>query len=153
MKLASTPTEDDLLDLIHVQFAVTCDDLREVSIKSWCSLALEDVRDDVCIRLVGTDESAELNEKYREQRTASNVLAFESDIPNHLGDIVICLDVAVAEATEQRKSLEAHVAHLVVHGTLHLRGFDHDDLTEAVEMEAKEVSVLRSLGFENPYEI
>lgn len=152
MKQASTPQEEDLSELIDVQFAVTCNSLDEASIRSWCDVALEDVTHGVCVRLVGSEESADLNSKYRTQNVATNVLAFESDIPNCLGDVVVCVDVASAEAIQQHKSLKSHVAHLVIHGTLHLRGFDHEDSTQASEMEAKEVSLLRSIGISNPYE-
>jgi probable rRNA maturation factor len=120
------------------------------------------------VRVVGPTESRRLNARYRGRNKPTNVLSFPAaELPvgrskapqaaldnptiRPLGDLVICPDVLRAEAREQHKSLRAHWAHLVVHGALHLVGYDHEDLADANRMERREVSVLRRLGFANPY--
>jgi probable rRNA maturation factor len=109
------------------------------------------------VRLVGAPESRTLNERYRGRARPTNVLSFPAaPLPRAataqpLGDLVICGRVLRAEARSQRKTLRAHWAHLVVHGTLHLIGYDHERARDARRMERREVSVLRSLGFANPY--
>ena len=100
---------------------------------------------------------AELNRMYRQKEGPTNVLSFSCDVPEGvpcqiLGDLVICAPVVEREALEQNKSLEAHWAHLVVHGILHLLGFDHMEDTAAEEMEALEIKILQDLGYTNPYE-
>ncbi|RYY80561.1 MAG: rRNA maturation RNase YbeY [Moraxellaceae bacterium] len=118
---------------------------------------------DISVRLVDATESQSLNLHYRQKDKPTNVLSFPSELPEEilpmlaqspLGDLVICIPVVVAEALEQHKTSEAHFAHMVVHGTLHLMGYDHElGATEATEMEAIEIKVLQQLGFANPYEI
>jgi len=109
------------------------------------------------VRVVGPTESRRLNARYRGRDKPTNVLSFPAlELPaagheRPLGDLVICPQVLRAEAREQRKSLRAHWAHLVVHGALHLVGYDHEDPAEANRMERREISVLRRLGFPNPY--
>jgi probable rRNA maturation factor len=109
------------------------------------------------VRVVGPRESRRLNARYRGRDKPTNVLSFPApELPAGsdqlpLGDLVICPDVLRAEAREQHKSLRAHWAHLVVHGTLHLVGYDHLHPAEASRMERREISVLRRLGFPNPY--
>jgi len=113
----------------------------------------------VTVRLVTEDESAALNASYRDQPGATNVLAFSgpgeamSDVTveTELGDLVICLPVACREADEQDKPPVAHLAHLVVHGTLHLIGYDHQQEADAERMENIEIQVLGGLGFADPY--
>ena len=98
-----------------------------------------------------------LNKNYRGKDYATNVLSFPADVPDELldipllGDLVICVEVVEREAQEQRKALEAHWAHLVIHGCLHLLGYDHIDDDEAEEMEALERSLLAELGHPDPY--
>ena len=112
----------------------------------------------ITLRLVGLKESQHLNEMYRHKLGPTNVLAFagaQSDVPDvedELGDLVICLPVVHDEAEAQGKSPLAHLAHLVVHGTLHLAGYDHDNETTAARMEAVETKVMLGLGFPAPYE-
>jgi probable rRNA maturation factor len=107
--------------------------------------------------VVGRGESRRLNARYRGRDKPTNVLSFPApELPAGsdqlpLGDLVICPDVLRAEAREQHKSLRAHWAHLVVHGSLHLIGYDHLHPAEASRMERREISVLRRLGFPNPY--
>ena len=107
------------------------------------------------VRVVGEDESRALNSQFRGIDRPTNVLAFpsESDYLEYicLGDLVICAPVVIEEARQQGKSLEAHWAHMVVHGMLHLQGYSHDEDAEAEEMEALEVKILSTLGYSNPY--
>ncbi|HQQ63232.1 MAG TPA: rRNA maturation RNase YbeY [Pseudomonadales bacterium] len=126
---------------------------------TWIRAALAGLRQraEVSIRIVSAVESAELNAHYRQKDQATNVLSFPSDLPEDcnpplLGDLAICADVVEREARDQGKTLESHWAHMVVHGTLHLLGFDHVDDAEAEQMEAREIAILRQLGFANPYE-
>ena len=106
------------------------------------------------IRLVDEAESASFNEIYRHQAKPTNVLSFPfvPPIPDAtLGDLVICAPVIQREAVEQHKKLSAHLAHMIVHGTLHLLGYDHQNDEEAKRMETLEVTLLDTLGFLNPY--
>jgi probable rRNA maturation factor len=112
------------------------------------------------IRVVGSAESRRLNARYRGKDKPTNVLSFPPAPLPHLaadsrplGDLVICAQVVRSEAREQRKPLEAHWAHLVVHGALHLVGYDHEREAQAKRMERREITVLRRLGFANPYRI
>ena len=102
------------------------------------------------IRIVGRREGRELNRRYRRRDYATNVLSFPY---GRTGDIVLCHPVIAREAREQKKSLRAHYAHLVVHGVLHLRGHAHDDKASARRMEALEIRTLRRLGFVDPYTV
>jgi probable rRNA maturation factor len=100
----------------------------------------------ITLRIVGRREGLFLNRKYRGKGEATNVLSF------HTGDVVLCDPVIRREARQQRKSLHAHYAHLVVHGALHLQGHDHLKKKDAARMQRAEVRALRRLGFANPYE-
>lgn len=112
---------------------------------------------ELCIRIVDEVESAELNERYRGKPGPTNVLSFpcEADVPGDapLGDLAICAPLAAAEAEAQGKTPEAHWSHLVVHGVLHLLGFDHIGDHDAGTMEAEERAILARLGYPDPYEI
>ena len=107
------------------------------------------------LRIVGEAESRELNRRYRGKDTATNVLAFAADADyldyDCLGDLVICAPLVAAEAAAQGKSEEAHWAHLVVHGMLHLQGYDHQQPAAARAMERLEIKILDTLGYTNPY--
>ena len=109
------------------------------------------------LAVVGAPESRRLNSQYRGRDCATNVLSFPAPPPppgapvRALGDLVICARVLRAEARAQAKTLRAHWAHLVVHGTLHLIGYDHERDADARRMERREIAVLRRLGFANPY--
>ena len=127
-------------------------------IQAWSRAALASAKreGEVAVRIVGADESAHLNAAYRGKRGATNVLSFPYDAPpgiQHwpLGDIVICAPVVAHEAREQDKTLEAHWSHMVVHGTLHLLGFDHIRKADACVMEDQERTILAALGFADPY--
>lgn len=108
---------------------------------------------EINIRITDDKESAQLNAQYRQKKKATNVLAFPlqdaGDI--FLGDLVLCVPVIKQEAIEQNKSLSMHFSHMIVHGTLHLLGWDHKTDTEAERMEALEIKFLKALGFSNPY--
>ena len=112
---------------------------------------------DMTVRIVGINEGKELNNTYRHKDYATNVLSFPFEAPegvevNLLGDIVICAPVVNAEADEQHKSERSHWAHLTIHGTLHLLGFDHIEDSDAEVMEAIEVNAMAQLGYPDPYE-
>ena len=106
----------------------------------------------VTLRIVGGREGRALNRRYRGRDYATNVLTFVYDDGASLGgDIVLCVPVVRREARAQRKALAAHFAHLVIHGMLHLQGYDHARNDDAGRMEAREVALLRVLGYANPY--
>jgi probable rRNA maturation factor len=110
----------------------------------------------VCIRIVGAAASRRLNAGFRGKDKPTNVLSFpaarvERDLESSLGDLVICAPVVAAEAHAQRKALAAHWAHMVVHGVLHLRGYDHQTARQARVMEGLEVEILRGFGYHDPY--
>jgi probable rRNA maturation factor len=110
---------------------------------------------EVTVRLVGEAESADLNKRYRGKRGPTNVLSFTYDLPpgkaGLAGDLVVCAPVVRREAAQQDKRPRAHWAHMLVHGILHLRGYDHVHHTDAQIMEALEVRILKRLGFPDPY--
>ena len=113
---------------------------------------------EIGVRVVGPAESRRLNARYRGKDKPTNVLSFPAQMPpaptlgpTPLGDLVICAQVVRSEACEQDKGLRAHWAHLVVHGALHLIGYDHERIRDARRMERREIAVLRRLGFSNPY--
>jgi len=131
----------------------------EEDFRRWCELALRQRSADseLTIRLVDEAEGRELNHTWRQKDYATNVLSFPADVPDELldipllGDLVICVPVVAREAAEQGKPLEAHWAHLVIHGCLHLLGYDHIDDAEADEMETLERQLLAELGHPDPY--
>ena len=104
------------------------------------------------LRFVDAAEGRELNRDYRGKDYATNVLTFDYDKELVIADIILCTDVLLAEAAEQRKTVEAHTAHLIVHGVLHAQGYEHENDHEAEEMEALETDILAKLGFPNPYQ-
>jgi probable rRNA maturation factor len=130
-------------------------------LQAWTHAALgRHARDtQVALRVVGTAESRRLNAHYRGKHAATNVLSFPAPAlpvvraagPRPLGDLVICARLLQHEARAQGKKLRAHWAHLVVHGALHLIGYDHERARDARRMERREIAVLRRLGFPNPY--
>ncbi|RBI51479.1 rRNA maturation RNase YbeY, partial [Xanthomonas oryzae pv. oryzae] len=133
-----------------------------VSFRKWVAAALKGrIREaDLAVRLVDEKEGCSLNHHYRGKDYATNVLSFPAELPEGLpkgikmpllGDLVICAPVVAREAAEQGKSLAAHYAHLTVHGTLHLLGWDHDDDKEADAMEQLEREILADLGIDDPY--
>ena len=124
----------------------------------WAGAALAPVRHSLVlsVRVVGLARSRSLNARYRHKNKPTNVLSFggAGRIPDgryFLGELVICAPVVAREAREQQKTLESHWAHMLVHGVLHLLGFDHEVEAEAVRMAAREIQILDRLGFLDPY--
>ena len=146
---------------IVVQYAVKRRGVPHArSLRRWARSALGRTRHTVCLRIVGAAESRRLNRIWRGKDNPTNVLSFPSgssvpDIraPRHLplGDLAICAPVVAREAHEQGKTVNAHWAHMVVHGVLHLLGYDHVRERDATAMEALEVKLLARLGFADPY--
>ena len=127
-------------------------------IQRWVDAALDGFNQDteIVVRIVDEQESAELNEQYRLKPGPTNILSFPVEVPdgielNLLGDLVVCAPVLEKEALEQHKALTDHWAHIIVHGVLHLLGYDHIDDDEAELMESKEISILNKLNIKNPY--
>ncbi|MDQ2927932.1 MAG: rRNA maturation RNase YbeY [Pseudomonadota bacterium] len=117
----------------------------------WLRSALE-APAEITLRVVGADEGRSLNRQYRAKDYATNVLTFAYETKPHLvADVVLCAPVVEREAKEQGLDLEAHYAHLVVHGALHALGFDHERAAEAKAMEARESALVVGLGFADPY--
>ncbi|VAX11734.1 Metal-dependent hydrolase YbeY, involved in rRNA and/or ribosome maturation and assembly [hydrothermal vent metagenome] len=111
---------------------------------------------ELSLRIVDETEGSALNKQYRDKDYATNVLSFTCDLPaevdiNLLGDLVICAPVVQREAEEQGKTEQAHWAHMIIHGMLHLLGYDHLNDADAKKMEAHEIAILAGLGFSNPY--
>lgn len=146
--------------LVDLQIASDAKDLPSPEqLESWANAAQQspDKEQEITIRLVDEAESQSLNDTYRQKNKPTNVLSFPFEAPpeieiNLLGDLVICVPVVKQEAQEQQKTEEAHWAHMVIHGTLHLQGFDHIEDEEAEEMEALETAILKELGYPAPYE-
>ena len=138
---------------LSVQYAMTGDDVptRPV-LRRWATAALA-TDADVTLRFVDFVEGELLNRSYRRRRGPTNVLSFVyDDRPGMVhGDVVLCLPLLRQEAADQGKTLAAHCAHLVVHGMLHLQGYDHRRSNEAATMEAREIAILAALGVANPY--
>ena len=124
----------------------------------WASAALHEHGEaKLLIRLVDRQESRQLNAQYRHKDKATNVLSFPADLRQEvglalLGDIIICAPIVAEEAQNQHKTVEAHWAHLTIHGILHLLGHDHQAEQDASAMESLETGILRSLGFPDPYQ-
>lgn len=135
---------------------------EECAIQKWAAAALEAActpdrkAAEVSVRIVDEAESQELNARYRGKDKPTNVLSFPADLPPELelpllGDLVVCAPIVAREAEEQGKSLEAHWAHMLVHGCLHLLGYDHIDDAEAETMEALETRIITQLNYPPPY--
>jgi probable rRNA maturation factor len=128
--------------------------LPRATVASWIKAALF-ADGELTVRFVDADEGRTLNRTYRGKDYATNVLTFayaESQDDPVAGDLILCCPVVEKEAAEQRKPLGAHYAHLIVHGTLHAQGYDHEAEDEAQEMEAIETEIMDTLGFPDPYQ-
>ena len=143
---------------LSVQYAAAAPELPTVAqLKCWAEAALVP-RDnaELTIRIVDAVEGGQLNERWRKSPGATNVLSFPSRevarlAPDLLGDVVICAPVVIQEAEQQNKNVEAHWAHILIHGVLHLTGYDHQNPEDATRMENLEISILEKLGYQNPY--
>jgi probable rRNA maturation factor len=146
---------------VDVQHA--CQEIPPVTdqmLTEWATTAIKPYRDsaELTVRLVDAKEITTLNHTYRKKNKPTNVLAFPAVYPDDielefplLGDIIICSSVLKQESEEQDKPLVAHWAHIVIHGVLHLLGYDHIKESEALKMQAIEIGLLAKLGFDNPY--
>src|SRR5579859_2281488 len=137
---------------LSVQYGVAKNRLPSPKqVRSWAKAALlTDAQ--VTFRLVGAREGRKLNRDFRSRDYATNVLTFAyPDLEPLTGDIVLCVPVIAQEAGKQRKPIEAHFAHLVVHGMLHLQGYDHEINKDAKVMEALEAEIVVKLGYAHPY--
>jgi probable rRNA maturation factor len=148
-----------VIHIIDIQYAIDdvgLPDKEQLSL--WANAALHDVDtiSELSIRIVDETEGAQLNEEWRKKKGPTNVLSFPAELaeevqPSLLGDIVICAPIIAREASEQGKLLHAHWAHMVIHGTLHLLGYDHIEGAQAEIMESLEIDILNKLDIDNPY--
>ncbi|SFB92734.1 rRNA maturation RNase YbeY [Pseudoalteromonas denitrificans] len=147
-----------MIDL-DLQIACEFEDLpSEKSFQQWAQKALEKFKPDaeLTIRVADSAESQQLNFEYRGKNKATNVLSFEFEAPQGIeialiGDLLICPEVVKRESIEQDKEFHHHFAHMVVHGCLHLLGYDHIKEDEAQEMESLEKNILATMGIDDPY--
>jgi probable rRNA maturation factor len=128
--------------------------LGRAAVARWIRAALAVPAAEITVRVVDVEEGLALNRGYRGQDHATNVLTFPySSAPVLAADLVLCAPVVEREAEAQGVALDAHYAHLVVHGTLHAQGFDHERRADAKRMEAREREILAALGFADPYPV
>ena len=148
--------------LLSVDRATNVASPTDATLQGWVShtltqtASLREPTPELSIRITDNEEAADLNQAYRAKAGPTNVLSFPADVPAEtgsglLGDLVICAPLVQREAAQQKKPEEAHWAHLVIHGVLHLLGHDHQVPAEAEQMEALEIDLLGHLGFPNPY--
>lgn len=164
-KVEGGPALSVLFDVAE-NIDLASDRLNETFVRHWCLAALQaqstlelaTVQEiEVSVQLVDSATIQALNQQYRGKNTPTNVLSFNSDMPvlpgglMALGDLVLCPDVVQREAREQEKLLDDHWAHLLVHGTLHLCGYDHEELNQAEAMESMEIRILSGSGISDPY--
>ena len=148
------------MNVIEIQTIYQASNLPdEKKIQRWIDAALQKHPSDteIVVRIVDEQESAELNQQYRHKSGPTNILSFPFEVPDGieldlLGDLVICAPVLEKEAIEQQKVLADHWAHIIIHGVLHLLGYDHIEDNEAELMEIKEISILKTLTIANPYQ-
>ncbi len=142
---------------VGVQYACLDNELpQKPQVRTWARAAIDvdgKRRGQITVRFVDADEARRLNRDYRHRDYATNVLSFPyAREPVVCGDLVLCAPVVAREAAEQGKPLEAHYAHLIVHGLLHLQGYDHEtSARQAAEMESRERRVMHALGYPDPY--
>jgi len=148
----------------HIDIQHACEETIPISdetLSNWAQLTLKEHRKvaELTLRFVDLNEITYLNHTYRNQDKPTNVLAFPSNIPDNielefplLGDVIICPSVLQTESLDLNKPLTAHWAHIVIHGILHLLGYDHIEEAEAATMQKLEIELLMQLGFNNPYD-
>lgn len=147
--------------MVSVEVQYAANDMNapgEENFQQWSAIipVKNNDQQEASIRIVEEDEIAELNMRFRKKVGSTNVLAFPAEYPpgvelNFIGDIVICAPVVIKQAQEQGKSVESHWAHMMLHGILHLQGYDHIEAQDAEIMEALEVQFMTKLGYPNPY--
>lgn len=144
------------VEIQHIDRTIGCP--IDSDFQLWVDTALEEIPEvkEVVIRIVDELESADLNYRYRQKQGATNILSFPADFPKSyeiplLGDLVVCAPVIAQQAKQQKKALNDHWAHIVIHGVLHLLGYDHEEELDAETMEQKEIKLLQALGIEDPY--
>lgn len=163
MRIRVKPQMNNNVPSVCLDLQIACDDKNlpcKEDFQHWVDAALTPYKKpfELTIRLVSNEESQQLNCQYRGKDKPTNVLSFPFEVPEGidldlLGDLIICVPVVEREAIEQKKVLTAHWAHMVIHGCLHLLGFDHIEDDEANEMEALETKIITALKFPAPYEI
>lgn len=142
---------------LDVQFATDIPSVpTRVEFARWANSVPTKKQTTACLRIVDEPEARALNHKFRKINKATNVLSFPAEFPEQvevsfLGDIVVCASVVQGEAQQQHKEIDDHWAHLLIHGLLHLQGYDHVDDEDAHKMEALEIEILSSIGISNPY--
>ena len=141
IQFASTAIEDKVLAIASL-----------AAIKKWVKATIQ-LHGLITLRFVNAAEGKKLNFAFRNKEYATNVLTFPYDLGKKalVADVIFCLPVIQKEALEQGKVVKAHLAHLIIHGCLHAQGLDHENDKEAKKMEGKEIALLKSLGFTNPY--
>ncbi len=148
------------MNFIDLQLVTESKDIpSEMLFQRWMDIVLTDsgVDSEVLIRIVDEDEMIQLNQQYRNKQGTTNILSFPFDVAEDvdnilLGDLVVCAPVVEQESQEQGKLLEHHWAHMIIHGLLHLLGYDHINDDEADEMESLEIKFLTAINISNPYE-
>jgi probable rRNA maturation factor len=155
--MPSSPSRPRVASLPALQLSLQFADARHKAqlprhkVARWIRAAL-DAPAQLTVRIVDADEGRSLNQGYRGKDYATNVLTFDyQHEPEVVADLILCAPVVEQEALAEQRSLEAHYAHLLVHGTLHAQGHDHEDEAEALAMEGRETAILRGLGFDDPY--
>ena len=157
IKMVSKQVSPSKLE-IDIQFASTAIEDKVLTIaslaviKKWVKSAVQ-LNGLITLRFVNTAEGKKLNFAFRNKDYATNVLTFPYELTKKTlaADLIFCLPVIQKEASEQNKTVKAHLAHLIIHGCLHAQGLDHENDKEAKKMEGKEIIILKSLGFTNPY--
>ncbi len=148
------------MNLIEIQIESQSKQIpAEKQFEDWVDGVLknEDQDSEIVIRIVDEDEMIRFNEQYRDKKGITNILSFPFEAPEGvesplLGDLLVCAPVVEEESKEQNKKLEHHWAHLIIHGILHLLGYNHIDDVEAEEMEKLEIDILTTIGINNPYQ-
>lgn len=161
--MKTTAMRDPDLLILDCQREMDTDLPNDETLHLWVNRALEIAGfmkpTEITLRFTTNEEVQTLNRDFRDKDQPTNVLSFPFEVPDFLldeeptlGDIIIAMPVIVEEAKEQQKTIHDHLAHMTIHGTLHLLGFDHIEDEEAEEMEALEIQILESLGIKNPYQ-